>query len=114
MNFLSLKLFESLNIGLITLTFIHIHPRYLTKISGLIIFFALTFINHKYIFRFCKPTGGMAMGLSGAAWATLIVPTVLAFVVMVLYGFWDKITGKEYYVDEEILAYDQELVEGRK
>ncbi|WP_164490410.1 hypothetical protein [Pyrococcus abyssi] len=54
------------------------------------------------------------MGLSGAAWATLIVPTVLAFVVMVLYGFWDKITGKEYYVDEEILAYDQELVEGRK
>ncbi|WP_167884985.1 hypothetical protein [Pyrococcus sp. ST04] len=55
------------------------------------------------------------MGLSGAAWATLLVPTFLAFVVMVLYGFWDKITGKEYYVDEEILAYDEELVkEGEK
>jgi len=50
------------------------------------------------------------MGLSGAAWATLIVPTVLGIVVMVLYGYWDRITGKEYYVDEEILAYDEDLL----
>ncbi|ADT83956.1 MAG: hypothetical protein H0Z18_04470 [Thermococcus sp.] len=50
------------------------------------------------------------MGLSGAAWATLIVPTLLGILVMVLYGFWDKITGKEYYVDDEILAYDEELL----
>ncbi|HII60366.1 hypothetical protein [Pyrococcus horikoshii] len=54
------------------------------------------------------------MGFSGAAWATLLVPTILAFVVMIVYGFWDKITGKEYYVDEDILAYDEELTkEGR-
>jgi len=50
------------------------------------------------------------MGLSGAAWATLIVPTILGIVVMVLYGYWDRITGKEYYVDEEILAYDEDLL----
>ncbi|WP_457753735.1 hypothetical protein [Thermococcus sp.] len=50
------------------------------------------------------------MGLSGAAWATLIVPTLLGILVMVLYGFWDKITGREYYVDDEILAYDEELL----
>ncbi|AIF69513.1 hypothetical protein PAP_05550 [Palaeococcus pacificus DY20341] len=50
------------------------------------------------------------MGLSGAAWATLIIPTILGILVMVLYGYWDKITGKEYYVDDEILAYDEDLV----
>ncbi|WP_461865990.1 hypothetical protein [Thermococcus sp.] len=50
------------------------------------------------------------MGLSGAAWATLLVPTFLAIVTMLLYGFWDRITGKEYYVDEEILAYDEDLM----
>ncbi|MCO6041464.1 hypothetical protein [Thermococcus alcaliphilus] len=50
------------------------------------------------------------MGLSGAAWATLIIPTILGIIVMVLYGYWDRITGKEYYVDEEILAYDEDLL----
>lgn len=54
------------------------------------------------------------MGLSGAAWATLLVPTILGFLVMILYGYWDRITGKEYYVDEEILAYDEDLVEELK
>ena len=60
--------------------------------------------NTHLLLRWCN------MGLSGAAWATLIVPTVLGIVVMVLYGYWDRITGKEYYVDEEILAYDEDLL----
>ncbi len=50
------------------------------------------------------------MGLSGAAWATLLVPTLLGILTMFLYGFWDKISGKEYYVDDEILAYDEDLM----
>ncbi len=48
--------------------------------------------------------------LSAEAWATLIVPTILAVVVMFVYGFWDKITRKEYLVDDEILGYDEELL----
>jgi len=54
------------------------------------------------------------MGLSGPAWATLLVPTLLGILTMFLYGFWDRITGKEYYVDDEILAYDEDLVEQLK
>jgi hypothetical protein len=54
------------------------------------------------------------MGLSGEAWATLLVPTILGFLVMVLYGYWDRITGKEYYVDADILAYDEDLIEQLK
>jgi hypothetical protein len=57
-----------------------------------------------------KPCGGVIVGLSGAAWATLLVPTILGIVVMVVYGFWDKITGKEYLVTDEILGYDQEIL----
>ncbi|MDI3475568.1 MAG: hypothetical protein PWQ79_1721 [Thermococcaceae archaeon] len=59
-------------------------------------------------------SGVFNMGLSGAAWATLLVPTILGFLVMILYGYWDRITGKEYYVDDEILAYDEDLVEELK
>jgi len=33
---------------------------------------------------------------------------------MLLYGYWDRITGKEYYVDDEILAYDEDLLEELK
>lgn len=44
----------------------------------------------------------------------LLVPTILGFLVMVLYGYWDKITGKEYYVDADILAYDEDLIEELK
>ncbi|WP_461863931.1 hypothetical protein [Thermococcus sp.] len=54
------------------------------------------------------------MGLSGAAWATLLVPTLLGILTMFLYGFWDKISGKEYYVDDEILAYDEDLMKALK
>ena len=54
--------------------------------------------------------GGIKVGLSGEAWATLLVPTFLGILTMLLYGFWDKITGKEYYVDDEILAYDEDLM----
>ncbi|WP_297464026.1 hypothetical protein [Thermococcus sp.] len=54
------------------------------------------------------------MGLSAEAWALLLVPTLLGILTMVLYGFWDKITGKEYYVDDEILAYDEDLLEELK
>ncbi len=48
--------------------------------------------------------------LSAEDWALLFVPTFLAIVVMVLYGFWDKITGKEYYVDEDVLGYDERMI----
>jgi len=54
------------------------------------------------------------MGLSGAAWATLLVPTILGILTMLLYGYWDRITGREYYVDDEILAYDEDLVKELK
>ena len=50
------------------------------------------------------------MGLSAEAWATLLVPTFLGILTMLLYGFWDKITGEEYYVDDDILAYDEDLI----
>ena len=50
------------------------------------------------------------MGLSAAGWALLLVPTILGIATMVLYGFWDKITGEEYYVDDDILAYDEDLI----
>ena len=43
-------------------------------------------------------------------WELLIVPTLLAIVVMFVYGFWDKITGMEYYVDDDILGYDEEML----
>ncbi len=42
-------------------------------------------------------------------WMLLIVPTILAVLVMFVYGFWDRITGKEYYVDDEVLGYDEEM-----
>jgi len=48
--------------------------------------------------------------LSTEAWAILVIPTLLAIVVMFVYGFWDKITRKEYLVDDEILGYDEELL----
>ncbi|MBP1911080.1 MULTISPECIES: hypothetical protein [Thermococcus] len=56
----------------------------------------------------------MNMGLGAEGWALLLVPTILGFLVMVLYGYWDKITGKEYYVDADILAYDEDLIEELK
>lgn len=59
-------------------------------------------------------SGVLNMGLSGAAWATLWVPTILGILTMLLYGYWDRITGKEYYVDDEILAYDEDLLEELK
>ncbi len=36
----------------------------------------------------------------------LTVPTILGLIVMAIYGFWDKITGKEYVVDEDVLGYE--------
>jgi hypothetical protein len=36
----------------------------------------------------------------------LTVPTIVGLIVMVIYGFWDVITGKEYYVDEDILGHE--------
>jgi len=55
-------------------------------------------------------TGGFNMELSAAGWALLLVPTLLGIATMLLYGFWDKITGEEYYVDDDILAYDEDLI----
>lgn len=54
------------------------------------------------------------MGLNSSGWALLFVPTLLGIATMLLYGFWDRITGKEYYVDEDILAYDEDLIEELK
>jgi hypothetical protein len=54
------------------------------------------------------------MGLGAEGWALLLVPTILGFLVMILYGYWDRITGKEYYVDADILAYDEDLMEQLK
>ncbi len=42
-------------------------------------------------------------------WELLIIPTLLAVVVMFVYGFWDRITGMEYHVDDEVLGYDEEM-----
>ena len=53
---------------------------------------------------------GSNMGLSAGGWALLLVPTLLGIATMFLYGFWDKITGREYYVDDDILAYDEDLI----
>ncbi|EDY34939.1 hypothetical protein ABOONEI_1205 [Aciduliprofundum boonei T469] len=33
---------------------------------------------------------------------------------MLLYGYWDKIVHKVYYVDDDILAYDEEIVKAEK
>jgi len=54
--------------------------------------------------------GGFNMGLSAGGWALLLVPTLLGIATMLLYGFWDRITGEEYYVDDDILAYDEDLI----
>ncbi len=48
---------------------------------------------------------------SAEGWALLLVPTFLAILVMLIYGFWDKITGMEYYVDEDVLGYDRRMLE---
>ncbi len=57
---------------------------------------------------------GDAMGLSTAAWVEIIVPVIIGLLIMLLYGYWDKITHKEYYIDDDILAYDEELVKEMK
>ncbi len=54
------------------------------------------------------------MGLSTAGWIEIIVPVIIGLLIMLLYGYWDKITHKEYYIDDDILAYDEELVKAVK
>jgi len=54
---------------------------------------------------------GDVMGLSAVAWIEIIVPVIVAAIMMILYAYWDKIVHKEYYIDDDILAYDEELVE---
>ncbi len=54
------------------------------------------------------------MNLSIGAWLLIVVPVIIGVVVMLLYGFWDKITGKEYFVNDEILAYDKEMLKEEK
>ncbi len=66
-------------------------------------------IKKLYILFTFPPDGGVKV-LSAEGWALLLVPTFLAIIVMLLYGFWDKITGMEYYVDDEILGYDEKMV----
>ncbi|AGB05294.1 hypothetical protein AciM339_1441 [Aciduliprofundum sp. MAR08-339] len=48
--------------------------------------------------------------LSTAAWVEIIVPVIVGLLIMLLYGFWDKIVHKEYYIDDDILAYDEEMM----
>lgn len=57
---------------------------------------------------------GDIMGLGTGAWIEIIVPVILALLIMLLYGFWDKITHKDYYIDNDILAYDEEMIKGEK
>ncbi len=52
--------------------------------------------------------------LSTAAWVEIIVPVIVGLLIMLLYGYWDKIVHKEYYIDEDILAYDEEIVKEEK
>ena len=52
--------------------------------------------------------------LSTAAWVEIIVPVIVGLLIMLLYGFWDKIVHKEYRVTDDILAYDEEMMEEMK
>ncbi len=52
--------------------------------------------------------------LSTAAWVEIIVPVIIGLLIMLLYGYWDKIVHKVYYVDDDILAYDEEIVKAEK
>ncbi|ADD08923.1 hypothetical protein [Candidatus Aciduliprofundum boonei] len=52
--------------------------------------------------------------LSTAAWVEIIVPVIVGLLIMLLYGYWDKIVHKVYYVDDDILAYDEEIVKAEK
>ena len=54
------------------------------------------------------------MELSTAAWVEIIVPAIIGLLIMLLYGYWDKIVHKEYYVDDDILAYDEEITKETK
>lgn len=54
------------------------------------------------------------MGLSTEAWVVIISPVIFEVVAMFLYAFWDKITHKEYYIDDDILAYDEEMIRVEK
>ncbi len=52
--------------------------------------------------------------LSTAAWVEIIVPVIVGLLIMLLYGYWDKIVHKVYYVDDDILAYDEEIIKAEK
>ncbi len=52
--------------------------------------------------------------LSTADWVEIIVPVIVGVLIMLLYGYWDKIVHREYYVDDDILAYDEEILEELK
>lgn len=54
------------------------------------------------------------MGFGVEGWVLFLVLMILGFLVMVLYGYWDKIMGKEYYVDVDILVYDEDFIEELK
>ncbi len=49
-------------------------------------------------------------------WAFIIVPFVGILALTLVFAFWDKITGKEYIVTDEILKHDvtPEEILGRK
>jgi hypothetical protein len=58
--------------------------------------------------------GGAMYELSTGVWVEIIVPVIVGLLIMLLYGYWDKIVHKEYYIDEDILAYDEEIVKEEK
>jgi len=58
--------------------------------------------------------GDVMYELSTAAWVEIIVPIIIGLLIMLLYGYWDKIVHKVYYVDDDILAYDEEIVKEEK
>ncbi len=58
--------------------------------------------------------GDVMYELSTAAWVEIIAPIIIGLLIMLLYGYWDKITHKRYYIDDDILAYDEEIVKEEK
>lgn len=54
--------------------------------------------------------------MAALLWAFIIVPFVGILALTLVFAFWDKITGKEYVVTDEILRHEvvTEEVLGRK
>jgi len=54
--------------------------------------------------------------MAALLWAFIIVPFVGILALTLVFAFWDKITGKEYVITDEILKHEvaPEEILGRK